>query len=184
MPHLKGKYKGKTGKVVVIEDIIGTEELSGTYEGRKRNWKVIEAEKIAKKEMENRAIEAFRQKRENELRTQLVDAGYVDEVNRKVGILMTWVLMPDAYRYLSMIMATEPEVCRKMMTHLLSPMDVKSLDIYLDAIRTRGHGPKKRITLNTIIRLERKIKKIRGKIFIDRDGRRTEIKEAYKRKTY
>ncbi len=183
MPHLKGKYKGKTGKIDVMEDYLGTEELSGTYEGRKKNWKIIEAENFAKKEIENKTIEAFRKKREDELRKVLEDAGYVESVNQKINTLLTWVLVPDAYRYMCMIYATEPLIGQEMMKHLLSPMDVKSLDIYLDAIRTRGHGPRQRITLTTIVKLERKIKKIKGKVLIERNGKREDIKEHYKRTT-
>jgi len=181
MPHLKGKYKGKTGKIDVMEDYLGTEELSGTYEGRKHNWKIIKKERLIRKDIENKAIETFRKKREDELRKQLIDVGYVDDVNRKIGILLTWVLMPDAYRYMCMIYATEPEVGKEMMSNLLSPMDVKSLDMYLDAIRTRGHGPRNRITLTTIVKLERKIKKIKGRILVERDGKRTEIKNIGRR---
>lgn len=183
IPHLKGKYKGKSGKIDVMEDYIGTEELSGTYEGRKHNWKVIKREKLIRKDIENKAIEAFRKKREDELRAVLVDQGYVEDVNQKIGTLLTWVLMPDAFRYMCMIYATEPKIGQEMMTHLMAPMDVNRLDEYLDAIRTRGHGPKKRITLTTIVKLERKIKKIKGKILVEREGKRTEIKEMYKRET-
>lgn len=175
MPHMRGKNKGKTGKIEQIEEYLGTEELSGTYEGRKHNWKIINAEKLVKAKMEADAVAAYRKKREGEIRKVLVDTGYVEEVNRKIGLLLTWVMNPDAYRYLCMIMATEPLVCQEMMKHLILPMDIKRLDEYLDAIRTRGHGPIKRITLDTVIKLERQVKKIKAKIMVERDGRRREL---------
>ncbi len=175
MPHLKGKYKGKTGKIDVVEDIIGTEELSGTYEGRKHNWKILKREKMIKEKMERDHLDNMRKRREDEIRKTLVDVGYVEEVNRRIGLLLTWCLSPDAYRYLSMIKATEPLICQEMMEHLLSPMDIKRVDEYLAAIQSRGHGPRKRVTLDAVIKLERKIKKIKGKILVERDGKRQEF---------
>ena len=175
MPHLKGKYKGKTGKIDVIEDIIGTEELSGTYEGRKHNWKILEREKLIREAKEKEYLTALRKKREDEIRETLVDKGYIDGVNRKIGLLLTWCLSPDAYRYLSMVMATEPLVCQEMMKHILSPMDIKRVDEYLAAIQSRGYGPRKRVTLDSVIKLERKVKKIKGKILVEREGKRTEL---------
>lgn len=182
MPHLKGKHKGKTGKIDVMEDIIGTEELSGTYKGRKHNWKVLKAEKFAKEKMEADHIAAIRKKKEDEIRQVLQDTGYVEEVNRKIGLLLTWVMNPDAYRYLHMLMELEPVVCQELMKHLIEPMDIKRLDEYLEAIQSRGHGPRSRITLDTVIKLERKIKKIKPKIMVERDGKRKELNKVIGRR--
>ena len=181
MPHLKGKYKGKTGKIDVIEDYLGTEELSGTYDGRKQNWKNIKKEQLYKENLQREHLASIRKRREDQIRKTLTNYSKIDDINQKVGFILTWTLMPDAYRYISMIMVTEPKICQEMMKHLFKPMDLKNLDDYVAAIIAKGRGPKIRVSLDTIIKIERFVKKIKGKILIERDGKREEIKELYKR---
>jgi len=175
MPHLKGKYKGKTGKIAVAEEIMGTELLSGTYEGRKKNWKIQKHEKMLIADWEAKRLEAYRSKKEQEIRKTMADQVKVGNMNQKIGFLLPYLTEPDAYRYLFTMLQLEPIICQNILYYLFPPRDLKNLDQYVDVITKKGHGPKKKISLVTIMKIERKVRGIKNKIEVDRNGKRRRI---------
>lgn len=175
MARLRGKYKGKTGKIDVIEDFIGTEELSGTYEGREKNWKIIKHEKMLIENWQKKRLKEMRDKKEQEIRKLMAKQINVGELNQKIDFILPFLLDIDAYRHLNTLRQLEPEICQTIMHYLLKPTDIENIDKYVEIITKRGYGPKKKITLNTVIRIERKIRGIKPKIEVQRDGRRRKI---------
>lgn len=175
MPHLKGKHKGKTGKIIAIEDLIGTEELSGTYEGREKNWKIIKHEKMLIADWQEKQLKAYKDKKEKEIRAMLADQVKVLDINQKIGFLLPFLLDNDAYRHLFTLLQMEPDVCQKMMHYLFSAKDLKNIDMYVDVITKRGYGPKKKISLIRVMKIERKVRGIKPKIEVERDGERRRI---------
>lgn len=182
MAHLKGKYKGKTGKIIVVEDIIGTEPLSGTYKGREHNWKIIKHEKMLIEDWQRKQLEKIREKRENEIRTMMADQIKVTNINEKIDYLLPYLLDNDAYRHINTLRQLEPELCQHIMHYLFQPRDLQKIDLYVEVITKRGYGPKKKISLITIMKIERKIKGIKPKIEVERDGERKTIQETIARK--
>jgi len=175
MGHLHGKYKGKTGKIDTIEDLIGTEELSGTYKGREKNWKIIKHEKRLIADWQEKQMEKIRLKREEEIRVMLADQVKVLDINQKIGFLLPFLLDNDAYRYLFTLRQLEPKICQTIMHYLFSPEDLEKLDIYVEVITKRGYGPKDKISLITVMKIERLIRGTKPKIEVERDGERRRI---------
>lgn len=99
-----------------------------------------------------------------------------------IDFLLPFLLTGEAYAYLHTLRYLEPAITRRIMHFLFQPTDIQNLDLYVEAVRSRGHGPKKRITLDTIIRIERKIKDIKPKIEVQRDGERKTLQETIARK--
>ncbi len=172
MPHLKGKYKGKTGKIDVVEEIIGTEPLRGTYKGRKHNQKIIDREKMLVADFQRKRLEKLRSKREQEIRKTMADQVKVGNMNQKIGFILPYLTDPDAYRYLFTLLQLEPIICQNIMYYLFPPRDLKNLDMYVDVITKKGHGPKKKISLITIMKIERKVRGVKIKVEVERDGKR------------
>lgn len=180
MTKLKGKYKGKSGKIDVVEDYIGTEELSGTYEGRKKNWQIIKHERMLKEDMEVKYLEKLRKAKEDKIRSQLKTIEQYDDINDKIGFLLSYLLEPEAYGYINLLRQAEPEVCKEMMKYLFQPNDINNIDLYVETITKLGHGPKKRIGFTTIMKIYRKVKGIKGKIkIVNKKGEEFDIKELF-----
>ena len=161
-----------------MEDYIGTEELSGTYGGRKQNWKNIEIEKAYVAKLKKKRYEELRKKREDEIRDELTDQKTYQQILNKIDFLLPFLLTTEAYTYISTLRYLEPTITRRIMHYLFQPRDIRNLDLYVETIRKRGYGPKKRITLNTIIKIERKIKDIKPKIEVIKDGERKTLQET------
>lgn len=179
MGKLKGKHKGKSGKIETIEDYLGTEELSGTYEGRAANWKIIKHEKMLKEDMEIKYLEKLRKIKEDKIRSQLITIDQYADINDKIGFLLTYLLEPEAYGYINLLRQAEPKVCKEMMKYLFSPTDIKNIDIYVEAIAKAGHGPKKRISFITIAKIYRKVKGIKGEIMVKRGDETFDVEEIF-----
>lgn len=180
MPKPKGKYKGKSNKIDVIEDYIGSEELSGTYEGRALNWKRIKREKMLREDMEIKYLEKLRKAKEDKIRSQLVTIEQYADINDKITFLLIHLLEPEAYGYINLLRQAEPEVCKQMMKYLFQPNDIQNIDVYVEAIAKAGHGPKKRIKFTTIMKIYRKVKGIKGKItMVDKKGESFDVKELF-----
>ena len=47
--------------------------------------------------------------------------------------------------------------------------------MYVDVITKKGHGPKKKISLISILKIERKVRGVKNKIEVERDGKRKRI---------
>ena len=84
-------------------------------------------------------------------------------INDKIIYVLRVVLAPDAFSYLEKIRTNEPMVYQAIFNELVSPDVITNVD-YLIAIINRQGGVPRKIPLDAIIHLERKIKGIKGKI--------------------
>jgi DNA-binding TFAR19-related protein (PDSD5 family) len=94
----------------------------------------------------------------------------VVSINDKVIYVLRVVLAPDAFSYLERIKSNEPMVYQAIFNELVSPDVITNID-YLIAIINRQGGVPRKIPLDAIIYLERKVKGIKGKIQVKKgDG--------------
>ncbi len=91
----------------------------------------------------------------------------VVSISEKVEYVLKVVLAPEAYNYLNSIKSKEPNVYRAIYNELINPDVIQSIDYLLAIIQQRGGVPKK-IPLDAIIYLERKVKGIKSKIQVKR----------------
>ena len=90
--------------------------------------------------------------------------------NDKILYVLRAVLAPDAFSYLERIKSNEPMVYQAIFNELVSPDVIANID-YLIAIINRQGGVPRKIPLDAIIYLERKVKGIKGKIQVKKgDG--------------
>jgi DNA-binding TFAR19-related protein (PDSD5 family) len=91
-------------------------------------------------------------------------------INDKVVYVLKAVLAPDAFSYLEKIKSNEPMVYQAIFNELVSQDVITNID-YLVAVISRQGGVPRKIPLDAIIYLERKIKGIKGKIQVKKgDG--------------
>ncbi len=88
-------------------------------------------------------------------------------VSEKIDYVLRVVLAPEAYNYLNNIKNNEPNVYQAIYNELISPDVVQSIDYLLAIIQKQGGVPRK-IPLDAIIYLERKVKGIKSKIQVKR----------------
>ena len=101
---------------------------------------------------------------------QQVTQERVVSVKDKVLYVLRVVLAPDAFSYLERIKSNEPMVYQGIFNELVSPDVIANID-YLIAIINRQGGVPRKIPLDAIIYLERKVKGIKGKIQVKKgDG--------------
>ncbi len=94
----------------------------------------------------------------------------VVSINDKIIYVLRIVLAPDAFSYLEKIRSNEPMVYQAIYNELVSPDVIANID-YLIAIINRQGGVPRKIPLDAIIYLERKIKGVKGKIQVKKgDG--------------
>lgn len=99
----------------------------------------------------------------------------INSITEKVVYVLRAVLAPDAFSYLEKIKTNEPMVYQAIYNELISPDVVSNID-YLIAIINRQGGIPRRIPLDAIIHLERKIKGIKGKIQVKKgDGKMMDL---------
>ena len=91
-------------------------------------------------------------------------------INDKVIYVLKAVLASDAFSYLEKIKSNEPMVYQAIFNELVSQDVIRNID-YLVAVISRQGGVPRKIPLDAIIYLERKIKGIKGKIQVKKgDG--------------
>ena len=88
-------------------------------------------------------------------------------ISDKLEFILQTVLAPEAYSYLSNIKMKEPNVYQAIFNELISADVIQSIDYLLAIIRKQGGVPRK-IPLDIIIHLERKVKGIKSKIQVKR----------------
>ena len=99
----------------------------------------------------------------------------VNSATEKVVYVLRAVLAPDAFSYLEKMKTNEPMVYQTIYNELISPDVIMNID-YLVAIINRQGGIPRRIPLDAIIHLERKIKGIKGKIQVKKgDGKMMDL---------
>jgi len=99
----------------------------------------------------------------------------VHSITEKVVYVLRAVLAPDAFSYLEKIKTNEPMVYQAIYNELISQDVIMNID-YLIAIINRQGGIPRRIPLDAIIHLERRIKGIKGKIQVKKgDGKMMDL---------
>lgn len=94
----------------------------------------------------------------------------VISINDKITYVLRVVLASDAFSYLEKIRSNEPMVYQAIYNELVSPDVVSNID-YLIAIINRQGGVPRKIPIDAIVYLERKVKGIKGKIQVKKgDG--------------
>jgi len=126
------------------------------------------------KDQEQHELEKLRMKKMKALmeaqKRQQASQQRVISFNDKIIYVLRAVLASDAFSYLEKIMANEPMVYQAIFNELVSPDVIANID-YLISIITRQGGVPRKIHLDAIIYLERKVKGIKGKIQVKKgDG--------------
>ncbi|MBA7522421.1 hypothetical protein ES705_14540 [subsurface metagenome] len=125
-----------------------------------------ELEKIRLKKMKTLMDAQNQQKRMQER---------VHSITEKVVYVLRAVLAQDAFSYFEKLKTNEPMVYQAIYNELISSDVVMNID-YLIAIINRQGGIPRRIPLDAIIHLERKIKGIKGKIQVKKgDGKMMDL---------
>lgn len=87
----------------------------------------------------------------------------VVSISDKLEFILKVVLAPEAYDYLSNIKMKDPNVYQAIYNELISADVIQNIDYLIAIIRQQGGVPRK-IPLDIVIHLERKVKGIRSKI--------------------
>lgn len=99
----------------------------------------------------------------------------VHSITEKVVYVLRAVLAPDAFSYLEKMKTNEPMVYQTIYNELISPDVLMNIDYLITVINRQGGIPR-RIPLDAIIHLERKIKGIKGKIQVKKgDGKMMDL---------
>lgn len=179
MGNFKKRSVGKTGKVDVIEDIIGTEELKGTYEVREQTAKLLKQDKMIREAREKKFDEMMqlRERKRKELEELAENEKKFRDINMRLTYVLYHTLEPDAYQYLDYLRRNNQDLCHKIIYCIVPPKEMRMLDAYVSEIQK--HGPsKEKIKLEYIIALEKAITGRKSKIEVERDGERISIDEA------
>jgi len=88
-------------------------------------------------------------------------------ISDKLNFVLKVVLAPEAYDYLSNIRMKEPNVYQAIHNELISADVIQNIDYLIAIIRRQGGVPRK-ISLDIVIHLERKVKGIKSKIQVKR----------------
>ncbi|UCC20515.1 MAG: hypothetical protein JSV62_04285 [Promethearchaeota archaeon] len=88
-------------------------------------------------------------------------------ISEKLDFILKVVLDPEAYNHLNHLRTNEPYIYQAIYNELISPDVIQNVDYLLAIIRGQGGVPR-RIPLDAIIYLERKIKGIKSKIQVKR----------------
>ena len=123
-----------------------------------RNFEQHELEKIRMRKMKA-LMEAKRQ--------QEAVKDKVVSLSEKIEFILKVVLAPEAYNHLNNLKVRESNVYQAIYNELISPDVLQNIDYLLAIIRKRGGIPR-RIPLDAIMFLERKIKGIKSKIQVKR----------------
>jgi DNA-binding TFAR19-related protein (PDSD5 family) len=131
------------------------------------------------KDQEEYELEKLRMKKMKALmeaqKRQQANQERVVSINEKITYVLRIVLAPDAFSYLEKIRTNEPRVYQAIFNELVSPDVIANVD-YLIAIINRQGGVPRKIPLDAIIHLERKIKGIKGKIQVKKgDGKMMDL---------
>ncbi len=100
-------------------------------------------------------------------------------IREKIDYVLRTVLSPEAYSHLIKLQSSEPHVHQAIFNELITPEVIQSLDYLITAISGRG-GISRKIPLDVIIMLERKIKGIKSTIRVQRDDQMMNLGEFLK----
>ena len=120
-----------------------------------------------KEDLDQHELEKIRMKKMKALmeakKRQEATQERVMTVWEKVDFVLRVVLHPDAYAHLDKLKANEPRVYQAIINELVNPEVIENID-YLIAIIQRQGGVPRKIPLDAIILLERRVKGIKSKI--------------------
>ena len=122
------------------------------------------------KDMEQHELNLIRMRKMKALMEQKKKSDVIQQrtnsLQEKLDFILKAVLAPEAYSYFNKLKENEPNVYQVIFNELISPDVIQNID-YLIAIASQGALPR-RIPLDVIILLERKVKGIKGKIQVKR----------------
>ena len=169
----RGKKKrlreGKSGKRDFIEDILGTEELSGTYEERDKMTKMLEKEKRWVAEYNRKKLQRETDKENEYLRQDRIKQ-FV-KINQHIEFILRNTLQKDAFQFLNELRNKAPQVCWKIIRCILPPEE--QLGMLSEMIMKKG--PNLMITKEQILHVYRFVTGTKQKIEVVRDGERKQI---------
>lgn len=120
-----------------------------------------------KDEREQHELEKIRLKKMKALmESQKMQQAAKERVNgiyEKIDFVLRAVMEPDAYNYLNKLKSTDPLVYQRIYGELVSPEVIQEIDYLVAIIKQRG-AVARRIPLDVIIYLERKIKGVKSSI--------------------
>jgi len=122
------------------------------------------------KDMEQHELDLIRMRKMKALMEQKKQTDVIQQRTNslydKINYILKTVLAPEAYSYLNNLKEKEPPVYQVIFNELISPDVIQNID-YLISITSQGALPR-RIPLDVIIMLERKVKGIKSKIQVKR----------------
>ncbi|MFX0048996.1 MAG: hypothetical protein ACFE8G_12630 [Candidatus Hermodarchaeota archaeon] len=115
-----------------------------------------------KHELEKLRLKKMKALMEAQKRQQMTQDRVIS-INDKIIYVLRAVLTPDAFSYFERLRSNEPMVYQAIYNELVSPDVITNIDYLITIINRQGGVPRK-IRLDAIIYLERKVKGIKGKI--------------------
>ncbi|MFX1287943.1 MAG: hypothetical protein ACFFFY_05215 [Promethearchaeota archaeon] len=115
-----------------------------------------------KHELEKLRLKKMKALMEAQKRQQMTQDRVIS-INDKIIYVLRAVLTPDAFSYFERLRSNEPMVYQAIYNELVSPDVITNIDYLITIINRQGGVPRK-IPLDAIIYLERKVKGIKGKI--------------------
>ena len=167
--------KAKSGKIDVMEDLLSTEEMKGTYEERDKTSKLLAIDRAHQLEAHRMRLREFRRQEIEAYRAQLPTKEEEELMQRRVEYVLLHLCEPRAFEYLSYLRIHDHQLCKRVVFCLLREDNIMSR---LEEICARifKHGaPKKKITMRTIVKWMKAITGKKSKIEVERDGKREEF---------
>jgi len=169
-------------KADFIEDIIGTEPLSGTHDIRKQTAKVLEKDRAVREWKHQQILKKFKIQEEEALK-ELKKKEDLVLMNRRVEYLLYHLCEPKAFEYLNWLRNNNPKLLHMILYCIIPKKDMENLENYCARIfylLKEGKKPPEKIKMDYIVRLMRAITGTKAKIEVERDGKRTEVSEVWK----
>jgi len=171
--------RARDGKIDLIEDQLGTEELKGTYEDRDKAAKILAIDRAMQAEKDRLIMKGFRDREEARLQEILSNQEIIKSINQQIEFLLYNTMEREAFMYLDEIRYRDNELCNKITYALVPPEDMNRLTSLCQRILDHG-PPKNKIQKDWVIRLERAFTNRKPKVEVERDGKREGLLEGRK----
>lgn len=174
-PSARAKRKrlreAKSGKRDLIEDILSTEELAGTYEARDKMAKMLEAEKRWVKEYHRKRAEVLQKKQQDQINE--ANRFKAENINRYIEFILYNTLDEEAWEFMCKLRLENQDLCHKLVRWFLIPPE-EELNKLVQLILK--YGPQRAIGKISLLKMIYKIRGYEQKIERgEKGGKRTEI---------
>ena len=168
--------KAKDGKIDLVEDILSTEELKGTYEDRMKADKVLALDRAAREEAHRMKLREFRKQEVEAMMKQMPTKDDIAMMNARVEYLLYYLCEPDAFEYLDYLRNNNNKLCHQLVYCLFTKehLEPKWLESACARIYTHG-APNYKITMETVVKFMKAITGRKTKIEVEEDGVRKEF---------